>query len=68
MPSREGESGSKIHKMINLASDNLRKIDRLTNKTKQKYDLFSKFSLSVIGACEVTKNTHIFINRENNHI
>ena len=37
------------------------------NKPKQKYGLFSKLSLSVIGACGVVNNPHIFIATENQH-
>ena len=46
-------------KMIYIASTGLRRSARLDNNTKQKYGLFTKFSLAVIGACEVAKNPHI---------
>ena len=68
MPYREGEKGYKILKMIYLASTGLRGYSRLDNKSKQKYGLFAKFSLAVIGACEVAKNPHILLTRANQHI
>ena len=68
VPYCEGEKGSKMSKMINLASTGHRRSESLSNKTRQKYGLFSKFSLSVIGSCEVDKNPHIFITRANQHI
>ena len=40
----------------------------MANKPKQKYGLFAKLSLALIGACEVAKNPHTFITRENQHI
>ena len=40
----------------------------MANTPKQKYYLFVKFSLSVIGACEVAKKPHIFINIANQQI
>ena len=40
----------------------------MANKSKQKYGIFAKFSLAVIGACEVANNPHIFINRANQYI
>ena len=52
--------------MIDLASTGIRKSDRLANKPKQKYGLFDKFALEVIGACEVYKNPHIFPTRKTN--
>ena len=39
--------------MIDIVSTGLRRSVRLANKPKQKYGLFAKFSLAVIGACEV---------------
>ena len=59
------ENGSKVPKMIDLVSTSLRVYARLDNKPKQKYGLFAKFSLSVIGRCEVAKNPHLFINLAN---
>ena len=35
---------------------------------KQKYGLFAKFSLSLVGLFEVADNTHVFITRANQHI
>ena len=40
----------------------------MANKPKQKYGLFAKFSLAVIGACEVAKNPQIFLTRANQRI
>ena len=40
----------------------------LDNKPKQKYGLFTKLSLALIGSCDVAKNPHIFLTRENQHI
>ena len=54
--------------MINMASTGTRRSIRLTDKPKQKYGLFAKFSVAVIGACEVDNNPHIFLTRENQHI
>ena len=55
-------------KMINLESTGLRRSDRLANKPKQTYGVFAKFSLAVVGAYEVDKNTHIFLIIENQRI
>ena len=69
MPSREGnkgEKGSKMPKMFDLESTGLRISTRLANKTKQKYGIFSKFSLAVIGACDVANNLDIFLTISNN--
>ena len=55
-------------KMINIASTGAIKYYRLANKTKQKYSFFGKLSLAVIVSCEVDKNPHIFLTRENQHI
>ena len=54
--------------MIYLTSTSLRISARLDNKLRQKYGLFVKFLLSVIGACEVAKNPQIFLTRANQHI
>ena len=53
---------------IDLESTSLRISARLANKSKQKYGLFSKLSLAVIGSGEVAKNSHIFLTRENQYI
>ena len=45
--------------MLDMASTGLRRSEILENKPKQKYGLFTKFSLAVVGACEMTKNSHI---------
>ena len=68
MTSREVENGSKIPNMIYLESTGLRISASLANKHKQKYGLFAKFSLSVIGACEVANNPHIFLTIANQNI
>ena len=68
MPSHEVDKevkGSKMPRMTDLASTGLRISDRLANKNKQKYGLFDKLSLSVIGSFEVAKNPHIFLTRTN---
>ena len=54
--------------MINLATGSHIISVRLSNKSKQKYGTFAKFSLAVIWACEVTNNPQIFLTRENQHI
>ena len=54
-------------KMIDIESTYLRRADRLANKPKQKYYLFVKLFLSVIGACEVAKKSHIFLTGTNQH-
>ena len=54
--------------MINLALTSLSISARLDYKPKQKYGLFTKFSLSVIGACEVDNNPHIFLTKSNQNI
>ena len=54
--------------MIYLSSTGLKIYARLYNKPKQKYGLFAKLSLAVIGACEVAKNSHMFLNIANQHI
>ena len=51
--------------MIDMASTGLRRSSRLNNKYKQKYGLFSKLSVAVIGACEVAKRPHKFLTIEN---
>ena len=53
--------------MLDLSSTGLRRSASLANKTKQKYGLFSKLSLAIVGACEVAKNPHIFLTRANQH-
>ena len=55
-------------KMIDMASTGLMISSSLANKTRQKYGSFAKFSLAVIGACEVAKNPYIFLTRANQHI
>ena len=40
----------------------------MDNKHKRKYGLFSRFSLALIGVCELAKNPHIFLTRVNQHI
>ena len=54
--------------MIDLGSTGLRRSAKLANKTRQKDGLFSKFSLSLIRACAVANNPHIFITISNQHI
>ena len=54
--------------MIYVASTGIRRYARLDYKTKQKYGLFDKSPLTVIGSCEVAKNPHIFLTTENQHI
>ena len=68
MPSIEVEKVSKPPKMVDLASTGLRISTRLSNKPRQKYSLFDKLSLELIGACEVANNPHIFLTRSNQHI
>ena len=55
-------------KMIDLESTKFSRSKILDNNPKQKYGFFSKFSLAVIGTCEVAKNPHIFLTRKNQHI
>ena len=57
MPSCEGETASKIPKIIELSSTGLMRYARLANKTKQKYGLFDK------GAYKVANNPYIFLTR-----
>ena len=52
----------------NLVFTGIRISARLDNKHKQKYGLFAKLSLSVIEACDVANNPHIFITGANQHI
>ena len=54
--------------MIDMGSTRIRRSASLANKPKQKCGLFYKFYLSVIGACEVDKNTHIFLTIANQNI
>ena len=75
MPYRDGEKvsseynvRSKMTKMIDLAPTGHNISVRLANKLKQKYNLFTKLSLSVVGACGVSKNPIIFLIIENQHI
>ena len=58
----------KMPKMTDLTSTGLRIYARLANNPRQKYGLFDKFSLAVIGASEAAKNLHIFLTRANQHI
>ena len=55
-------------KMTDMASTSIMIYASLANKTRQKYGLFDKLSLSVIGACEAAKNPHIFLTRENQYV
>ena len=55
-------------KMTDMTSTGIRRFARLANKPKQNDGLLSKLSLSLIGACEVAKNSHIFLTRENQYI
>ena len=64
----EGDKRSKFPKMLNLALAGLRISARLDNKPKTNHDLFDKFSLRSIVACEVAKSPHIFLTRTNQHI
>ena len=61
------EKGPKMTTIIDLESIGLRRSARLANKSKQKYGLFAKFLLAVLGACEVAENTHIFLTIANQH-
>ena len=54
-------------KITDMASTGLRRYARLANKPRQKYGLFAKLSLAVIGACEVVQFTHISITISNQH-
>ena len=51
-----------------LSSTFFRIYVRLDDRPRQKYGLFDKFSLVVIGACEAAKNPHIFLTGSNQHI
>ena len=51
-----------------MSSIGLRRYERLANKLRQKYGLFDKLSLAVIGSCELANNPHIFLTRENQDI
>ena len=55
-------------KIADMESAGLRIYARLANKPRQKYGLFDKFSLAVIGACEANNNHHIFLTIESQHI
>ena len=39
---------------------------RLANKPKQKYGLFAKLLLAVLGACYVANNPHKFLTKQTN--
>ena len=54
--------------MIDMEPTGLKISARLANKPRQVYGLFAKFSLALIGACEVAKNFQIFLTRANQHI
>ena len=54
--------------MIDPVPAGIRRYARLANKPRQKYGLFAKFPLEVIGEFEVDKNPHIFITLANQHI
>ena len=54
--------------IINLESTGSKRSETFANKPRQRYGLFAKLSLSVIGACEVANNPHIFITIDNQHI
>ena len=47
--------------MTDLESTGIMIYSRLANKNRQKYSLFDKLSLVVIGACEAANNPHIFL-------
>ena len=51
-----------------MASTGLRISVGLANKPRQKYGVFAKLPLAVIGACEVDKNPQIFLTRSNHNI
>ena len=53
--SSKEEKGSKMNIMLDMASTGLKISTILANKMKQKYSLFSKFLLSLFGACEIAK-------------
>ena len=55
-------------KMTDLTWTGLRRSERLANKPRQKYGLFAKLSLAVIGACGVAKKPHTFLTRANQQI
>ena len=65
MTSCDVEKGRNIPKMMDLASTGIRRSARLANKPRQKYGLCAKFSLSVIGACEVANKIHTILIRAN---
>ena len=54
--------------MFDLVSTGLSRSSRLAKKIEQKYGLFSKLSLTVVGACGVDNNPHTFIPIGNQHI
>ena len=53
--------------MNDLVSNVLRRYAGLDNKPNQKYGLFDRFSLAVVGESELAKNFHIFLTVENQH-
>ena len=53
--------------MADLASTGIMIYARLDNKPRQKYSLFDKLSLAVIGACEAAKKPHIFLTIANQY-
>ena len=54
--------------MIDMESTGIRISARFDSNLRQKYGLFAKLLLAVIGACEVAKNPHIFLTKSNQHI
>ena len=55
-------------KNIDMASTGPRRTAILANKRRQKYGLFAKLLLAVVGEYEVAKNPHIFLIGANHHI
>ena len=48
-----------VSQNIDLSSTGLRRSHRFSNKPKQKYGIFDKLSLALVGACEEHfKNTY----------
>ena len=54
--------------MIDLELTGLRIYARLANNPRQKYGLFDKFSLALIGAYDAANNPHVFLSGKNQHI
>ena len=50
-------------KVIDVESTGIRISARFDNKPKQKYGLFDKLSLVVVGTCEVANSPNIFLTR-----